>query len=114
MPVGVVVEQTRAEPDDPAEAEIALDWTVVAAAAACGLACSLLFGAIPAIRAASVDAALLLRRADTRTGSRPANAWRERLVTAQIALAIVVSDPPKVPALPVIRLTNQKSPAAST
>jgi predicted permease len=74
----------------PAEAHVAIDWRVVAAATLCGLACSILFGVVPAIRTARVDPGLLLKQSDTRTGSRRTSRWRSRLVVAQIGLAVVV------------------------
>jgi putative ABC transport system permease protein len=73
----------------PAEARVVLDWRVVAAATACAVGCGLLMGVAPALRAASVDPGDLLKRSDTRTGSRR-HRWRQAFVAAQLMLAVVV------------------------
>jgi predicted permease len=74
----------------PAEATVVLDWRIVAAATACAVGCGLLTGVAPALRAAAVDPGQLLKRADTRAGSRRTHAWRQTFVVAQLALAVVV------------------------
>ena len=74
----------------PAEARIELDWRVVMAATVCSVGCGLLIGLVPALRAASVDPALLLKQGDSRTGSRRTHRWRDLFVAAQLILAIVV------------------------
>jgi putative ABC transport system permease protein len=74
----------------PAEARVVLDWRIVAIATASAIACGLFIGVAPALRAAAVDPGLLLKRGDTRTGSRRGHAWRQIFVAAQLATAVVV------------------------
>jgi len=74
----------------PAEAHVVLDWRVIAAATACAVGCGLVIGLVPALRAASVDPAALLKHGDTRTGSRRRHRWSSAFVAAQLILAVVV------------------------
>jgi predicted permease len=74
----------------PAEAHVVLDWRIVATGTVCAAGCGLLIGLVPAIRAASVDPAILLKQGDTRTGSRRRHRWRDAFVAAQLVLAVVV------------------------
>ncbi len=74
----------------PAEARVILDRRVIATAAACAVTCGLLIGVVPALRAASVDPAALLKRGDTRTGSVRRHGWRDAFVILQMVLAVVV------------------------
>ncbi|HEV3057153.1 MAG TPA: ABC transporter permease [Vicinamibacterales bacterium] len=74
----------------PAEARVELDWRVVAAATVCSVGCGLMIGLVPALRAASVDPAALLKQEDIRTGSRRTHRWRDLFVTAQLILAVVI------------------------
>jgi putative ABC transport system permease protein len=74
----------------PAEARVLLDWRVVVAAGGCAVACGLLIGVVPALRAASIDPAVLLKQADSRTASGRHHRWRDAFVAAQLVLAIVV------------------------
>jgi predicted permease len=74
----------------PAEAQVDLDWRVVALATLTAAGLGLTIGALPAIRAGVVDPATLLKHADTRTASRRSHAWRDAFVLAQLTLAVVV------------------------
>ncbi|HEY7284747.1 MAG TPA: ABC transporter permease [Vicinamibacterales bacterium] len=74
----------------PAEAQVDLDWRVVALATATAAVFGLTIGALPAIRAGAVDPAAVLRHADARTGSRRSHAWRDGFVLMQLTLAVVV------------------------
>ena len=74
----------------PAEARVVLDWRVVAAATACAVGCGLAIGLVPALRAAAIDPATLLKQGDTRTGSGRRHHWRDGFAAAQLMLAVVV------------------------
>jgi predicted permease len=74
----------------PAEAHVEMDWRVVALCTLCAIACGLLVGVLPALRAAAVDPGTLLKQGDTRTGSRRSHRWRDALVVAQLTLAVLV------------------------
>ena len=74
----------------PAEAHVEMDWRIVAACALLALACGLVVGALPALRAGTVDPGTLLKRSDLRTGSGRTHRWRDGFVIAQLMLAIVV------------------------
>ena len=74
----------------PAEAQVVLDWRVVAAATACAVGCGLMIGLVPALRAAAIDPAALLKHGDTRTGSGRRHRWRDAFAAAQLILAVVV------------------------
>ena len=74
----------------PAEAHILIDWRVVAAVTLCAAGCGVLVGVVPAIRAARVDPAILLRVGDSRTGSGRRHWWQSAFVIAQLAFAVVV------------------------
>ena len=74
----------------PAEANVVLDWRIVAAATAAATACGISIGLVPAVRASRVDPAIALRRADARTGSVRTHRYRDLFVSAQLTLAVVV------------------------
>ena len=74
----------------PAEATVLIDWRVVGAATTCAIVCGLLVGLVPALRAAAIDPAVLLKQADTRTASRRPHRWRDVFVASQLILAVVV------------------------
>jgi predicted permease len=74
----------------PAEAHVVLDWRVIATATACAVGCGVLIGVVPALRAASVDPAALLKQGDSRTGSRRRHRWSSGFVAAQLILAVIV------------------------
>jgi putative ABC transport system permease protein len=74
----------------PAEANVVLDWRIVAAATAAATACGIAIGLVPAIRASHVNPAIALRRADARTGSVRTHRYRDLFVSAQLTLAVVV------------------------
>jgi predicted permease len=74
----------------PAEAQVELDWHIVAMATLTAAAFGLVIGALPAVKAGVVDPAMLLKEADSRTGSRRSHFWRDGFVLAQLTLAVVV------------------------
>src|SRR5689334_11908777 len=73
----------------PAEAHVQIDWLTVAASAVFAAACGLVAGALPAVRAGSVDPGTLLKQGDLRTGSRRSHRWRDGFVIAQLTLAVI-------------------------
>ena len=46
----------------PAEATVLIDWRIVGAATTCAVVCGLLVGLVPALRAAAIDPAVLLKQ----------------------------------------------------
>jgi putative ABC transport system permease protein len=74
----------------PRLAEVRLDWVVVMFTAGLSLLAALLFGAIPLLRLAPITLALHDSGRGAQTGSRGQHRARQLLMTAQVALALVL------------------------
>ena len=77
-------------PTLPRLAEVRLDWVVVLFTAGLSLLAALAFGAIPLLRLAPITLALHDASRGTQTGSRGQHRARQLLMTAQVALALVL------------------------
>jgi putative ABC transport system permease protein len=76
--------------DDPRLLNVAIDGTVLAFAAAATVVTTLLFGIVPAISAACVGAAEVLRSGSRTGGSREKSRAQRMLVVLEVALCLVL------------------------
>ena len=77
-------------PNQPRIHVVAIDWRVLAVAAAASIATGILFGLVPAIQAATGRTMSLLRSARVTGASHAATGTRRTLMLAEVALALVL------------------------
>ncbi|MES1243386.1 MAG: ABC transporter permease [Acidobacteriota bacterium] len=88
---GVPLLVTLIPPDMPRVAEITVDGPVLAFAAFASLITGLLFGLLPALRAAKLDPSTVLKDGKPTTAGGLRRGWtRQTLVSAEIAVALVL------------------------
>jgi predicted permease len=90
LAAGVVAAMPWVWPDLPRVQEIGLDGLSVAFAVAAALAAALLGGALPAWRVARTDPRAAFGDGPRTTAARPAQAARDALVVAEVALTVVL------------------------
>jgi putative ABC transport system permease protein len=82
---------TRVAPANlPRIESVSIDWTVLAFAAAAGLCATVLFGLVPALRAASPNIIEGLRTGGRTPASQPGRLLRNTIVMAEVALSFVL------------------------